>query len=692
MRQRLIIGFLIPLGFALLTSVVVYRITNAHSQILRNVTSTRLTSENLSRLIKSVIDAQTSERGFIITGDETFLEPYFASAPEFGVALSQLRQSLTDDADSQTLNEIDALFERWRREVAEVVIQARRQTPVDLSSALRGASAAFTEARTAELRYQLGGEPALLSRAGVLLAETQRQLERARNLSVNGPQRSELRAAAAQLDLYARAQSGAGGRRNASQDDGQVLDTTLAQLAQEAEAAEANVTALVRAGAGKQLVDGMRERTDALSSEVEATLARNLAASNADERRTRWVAFAGPLLAALVSLGAILQAQRRLNGSVFQLATVAKEVAQGRLSSRLALAPDDELHSLADDFNRMAHQLSERERQATLLSELSSTMQACSTSAEAYRVTERYLPQLLGGGGSLLVISASRNLLEAVATWGDAPPPLRTYAPSDCWALRRGAAQLVAGEQGGVPCPHAASPPAPHSLCVPLQSQGETLGVLHLTCATPMSPEAIRLGKTLAEQLALALSNLELRESLRQQSIRDPLTGLFNRRHLEETLELELHRAARRDEPLSVVMFDVDHFKRYNDLFGHDAGDAVLQALSKLIQQHIRAGDIACRFGGEEFLLLQPGMSAAHAVERAESLRAAATKLTPEHRSSGSITLSLGVACYPDHAQLGSDLVKRADEALYRAKRGGRNRVVLSAGPESAATVDTISR
>lgn len=179
--------------------------------------------------------------------------------------------------------------------------------------------------------------------------------------------------------------------------------------------------------------------------------------------------------------------------------------------------------------------------------------------------------------------------------------------------------------------------------------------------------------------------------------MRDPLTGLFNRRHLEETLELELHRSARRGEPLSVVMFDVDHFKTYNDTFGHDAGDLVLQQLSKLVQQVIRAGDVACRYGGEEFLLLQPGMSAEHAVRRAEGLREAAAKLALEHRGStlGSVTLSLGVATYPDHTRNGAELIRRADEALYRAKRGGRNRtevaeaaeVGITGGPAAAAIV-----
>jgi len=141
-----------------------------------------------------------------------------------------------------------------------------------------------------------------------------------------------------------------------------------------------------------------------------------------------------------------------------------------------------------------------------------------------------------------------------------------------------------------------------------------------------------------------------------------------------------LHRAARRSEPVSVVMFDVDHFKRLNDTYGHDAGDTVLRALSDVVKKHIRAGDLAYRLGGEEFLLVQPGMGSPDALKRAETLRETAAALVLSERGSalGGVTISLGVATYPDHAQRGEDLLKRADEALYRAKRGGRNRTVLT--------------
>ena len=332
------------------------------------------------------------------------------------------------------------------------------------------------------------------------------------------------------------------------------------------------------------------------------------------------------------------------------------------------------------------------------MGEFSSTLQTCLTVDEAYRVTERYAGNLLGGfAGALYRVSESRNLLEEVARWGDtrgdtwgnpdreAAPAF--YTPSDCWALRRGRPQAV-GETRGVGCPHAPSPAPAVALCTPLVTQDETLGVLYLYSRDPaarLDAATERFAGTVAEGLALALSNLRLRESLVQQSIRDPLTGLFNRRHLEETLELELHRAARRNAPVSVLMFDVDHFKRFNDRYGHDAGDAVLRAVSDLAGAHIRAGDVACRYGGEEFLLLQPGMSAADAVSRADVLRTAVSRLELSHHGTplGRVTISVGVATYNDHGANRTDLVKRADEALYAAKRGGRDRVVSAAQASS---------
>jgi diguanylate cyclase (GGDEF)-like protein len=192
--------------------------------------------------------------------------------------------------------------------------------------------------------------------------------------------------------------------------------------------------------------------------------------------------------------------------------------------------------------------------------------------------------------------------------------------------------------------------------------------------------------RALTETVALSLANLRLREKLRNQSIRDPLTGLFNRRYLEESLELECSRAERSKQPITVVMVDVDHFKRFNDTFGHDAGDLVLKNIGELLRRSIRQGDVACRYGGEEFMLVFPGTSASEAVDVAERVREGARRLEIVYRNQalGRITVSLGVAAYPLAGETPAELIDAADQTLYAAKNAGRDRVELFGGHEPA--------
>ena len=167
---------------------------------------------------------------------------------------------------------------------------------------------------------------------------------------------------------------------------------------------------------------------------------------------------------------------------------------------------------------------------------------------------------------------------------------------------------------------------------------------------------------------------------LREESVRDVLTGLFNRRYLEETLAREVKRAAREAYSLGVIMIDIDHFKKINDTHGHAAGDAFLKELGKFLKEQIRQYDIACRFGGEEFVLMLPEISLDLAKERAESMREKAKRLRVQYKDHtlDPVTISLGVAVFPEHGSTGEAVLKAADEALYKAKREGRDRVVAA--------------
>jgi diguanylate cyclase (GGDEF)-like protein len=223
-----------------------------------------------------------------------------------------------------------------------------------------------------------------------------------------------------------------------------------------------------------------------------------------------------------------------------------------------------------------------------------------------------------------------------------------------------------------------------------MMAHGEAVGLLSVSATRgPLSEHKRRLALTVAEHIALALANLKLRESLRRQSIRDPLTGLFNRRYMEESLERETRRAVRGHHPVGIIMLDLDHFKQFNDANGHEAGDTLLREVGAILQRSIRAEDIACRYGGEEFILILPEASLPDAAQRADHIRNAVRAVQPIHRRQplAQVTASLGVAIYPDHGATGEAVLRAADAALYQAKARGRDRVVVSAGaaPPSAA-------
>ena len=226
--------------------------------------------------------------------------------------------------------------------------------------------------------------------------------------------------------------------------------------------------------------------------------------------------------------------------------------------------------------------------------------------------------------------------------------------------------------------------------CVPLVAQGETLGILHVSNGPSGHGKAnedrmtdkFRLTKNFAENIGLAIANLKLKDAMRNMSIRDPLTGLFNRRYAEESMAQEIVRAKRQSTQLAVMMLDIDHFKQFNDNFGHDGGDAVLRELGVYLKKEVRGSDVACRYGGEEFLLLLSSTTMEGARMRAEHLRDGVKLLGVRHarENLGMITISVGMAVFPDHASEADALVKAADIALYQAKRGGRDRVIVFAG------------
>lgn len=331
-------------------------------------------------------------------------------------------------------------------------------------------------------------------------------------------------------------------------------------------------------------------------------------------------------------------------------------------------------------------------REVSLLGELSSFLQACATPQEAYDCLCRYGPRLFpGSSGALYLLAPDGELLDEQASWGRCDETEASFSSADCWGLRRGRPHHL-GADRPPSCPHLhLDNGSQGSACLPLLAQGDTFGLLTILYREPLTEAEQcdmreRLAVALAEQAGLALANIRLRETLRLQSVRDPLTGLYNRRFLDEALRRELARARRSQAKHALALIDVDHFKQFNDRHGHDAGDQVLCAVARALESQVRGSDVVCRFGGEEFVVLLCEIDAEQARLRAEQLIAAVRALQLEHGgvALGRITASLGMAFYPQHGEGAAALIDAADLALYRAKHAGRDRIELAGEPSRA--------
>jgi diguanylate cyclase (GGDEF)-like protein len=378
-------------------------------------------------------------------------------------------------------------------------------------------------------------------------------------------------------------------------------------------------------------------------------------------------------------------------GAILHMQEAMRRLAAGDLDARVpCLHRKDEIGQMAaavQVFHDNALDRQRRNREARLLSELNEWLQSCKSLDELYKMVGEFLSRLLPGcAGSLYIYANSRDILEAAHAWngGHAGAAMQ---PDDCWALRRGRMYTFGESEIHFPCGHVAADEGKHYSCIPILAHGETIGMLHLEFLADggiePSRERIsverRLGLVCAEQISLAIANVKLRDQLRDQSTRDALTGMYNRRYLLETCRREFSRAGRSGQSVGLLSIDIDQFKKFNDNHGHDAGDTVLRAFSDLLMTSYRDDDVASRFGGEEFVVLLPGATAEVAAQKAEALRSKVEALTVRYVDGNlpKITVSIGVAAYPASGESPAAVLKAADEALYRAKDAGRNRVEM---------------
>ena len=324
----------------------------------------------------------------------------------------------------------------------------------------------------------------------------------------------------------------------------------------------------------------------------------------------------------------------------------------------------------------------DRTTEISILQTFGGLLNACSTMAEAGQVMNVIIPKLLPEfKGSISIIKSSRNRLDTIATWGGEWIGADHFAPNECWALRKGHQHLSTDHGIQIACQHWSEEPIEQTLCIPLLAQGETIGVLHFVMPQSVDFEQNQaMAHAIAEQIGLTLANIQLRDNLREQAIRDPLTGLFNRRYMTEALDQSHSRAERTGTHIAIMMIDLDHFKLFNDNFGHDAGDHVLKAVSQVLIDSLRREDIACRYGGEEFCIVCPSTDEQQCLQIAERIGQGirSLELNMNELSLGTVTTSIGIAIYPNHAKTMDEVISIADDALYLAKKNGRDRVEIA--------------
>jgi diguanylate cyclase (GGDEF)-like protein len=433
----------------------------------------------------------------------------------------------------------------------------------------------------------------------------------------------------------------------------------------------------------------------------EQEIARARSQVEADERYFLAILLAVAILGAMALAGGLLFVKAGLLAPVLRMRDSMLRLAQGELD--FAIDGRQRAHELAEMaravevFHTTLLERQKRNRETRLLSDLNEWLQSCNSLGELYRMVAEFLGRLLPGcAGSLYIYANSRDVLESAKAWngGKMMPAMH---PDDCWGLRRGRPYTFGENEIDFLCSHVDPSVTSEYCCIPILAHGETIGLLNLEFRCDNGSDAERprkeanaeqrrLGLVCAEQISLAIANVKLRDQLRDQSIRDVLTGLFNRRYMLETCRREFSRAARARQSISILSVDVDHFKKYNDNHGHDAGDMVLRAVGNCLENLFRNEDIPCRFGGEEFVVILPGADADAALRRAEQLRSKVEDIVVRYleKNLPRITVSIGVAVFPAAGDNPQAVLKAADEALYRAKEKGRNRVELSGAAMNA--------
>ncbi len=368
----------------------------------------------------------------------------------------------------------------------------------------------------------------------------------------------------------------------------------------------------------------------------------------------------------------------------------ANEILEDRVDTRTM-----ELKKANKKLQMWIDQLEQRNNEIAILNSLGETLQGCvsvdDTQDVVFKAMKRLFPE---STGKIAYYNKRTDRFETHLQWGDEIECFdNELLQEECSALKCGKMLACDSRYAGSMCKKMRRQPDQGSVCNPLIVKEKMVGLIHLQYTLDQfesdiaekiddqSLMQLKLIQAASDQISLAVTNLHLQEELRDQALIDPLTGLFNRRQIDYSLDREISRAKRKNSTIAMIMIDVDHFKRFNDQHGHQVGDLVLKALGKLLKKNVRGEDIASRFGGEEFMLILPDASSENAVERAEEIKHRLQHdvcVQCEGRKIEKVTASFGVAVFPQDAVDGAGLIAAADKALYHAKALGRNRIELA--------------